>query len=531
MGNFTTRRARAAFLQTLKLVSLTLLAITFLCVLVGDHVSADDAVATPPLNHPSDDALSASAAGATCANDAVVKRIAWLNEDDDLARAAIDALYVRVGRIENEIQAIFIKYRNVGMGDDYIGHLPRVSELYEQEPPLNKEIETLKNRRKADQAEIDALSSKPPCVDRKSAPVAGETNALPPPAPPANPPAPIEPTTNSASTICQHCQWIRIQISDIDEKIAGWERQIATLNKISDLSDPNIQNALKDIANRITALKAKKADLQVQLADCAKHCADAQKKAALKPATPSVPPGTSSGPGTNNNAGSGETTTADSAVAPPGAKKITFPIPFVPCPPDAPKETPVSKPSDKNIERPVLPPNMTLPPAPKDPKDKQDWDDLLLDMQMTEFIGDMDDVWSTAEGIDDAIETANNDLAFDPQDDDARERLEWLEAQRDYYDRWRAYINVKWPRLRIEPRTIRRCYLDPEWLRQFREQVRPAGEHSSDDHYNSLGNFRFGVDLEGGHGDQKDDGDRKYKPLKDDGDRKPKPPMDDKPHD
>src|SRR5262249_18920545 len=110
-----------------------------------------------------------------------------------------------------------------------------------------------------------------------------------------------------AATICHRCEWIKIQIGDIDDKIASWERQIRSINKYSDLSDPNIQNALKDIDSKIAALKAKKADLEAQLVDCKKRCAEAQQQLPPKPAAPPPPGGGSTSPGSGSSAGGSAT--------------------------------------------------------------------------------------------------------------------------------------------------------------------------------------------------------------------------------
>jgi hypothetical protein len=80
-------------------------------------------------------------------------------------------------------------------------------------------------------------------------------------------------THSATGVICHQCEWIATQISDIDDKNNSWERQIRSLSRNSNLSDPKIQAALKDIANKIAALKAKKAALQVKLAECQQRCA------------------------------------------------------------------------------------------------------------------------------------------------------------------------------------------------------------------------------------------------------------------
>jgi hypothetical protein len=97
-------------------------------------------------------------------------------------------------------------------------------------------------------------------------------------------------TTPPASSHCKDCRWIESQIQDIDDRIASWERQTASLNKYGDPHDPGIQNALKDIANKIATLKAKRADLVRQKADCQKKCpAPASQSGVDKPPPPPPP--------------------------------------------------------------------------------------------------------------------------------------------------------------------------------------------------------------------------------------------------
>jgi hypothetical protein len=98
------------------------------------------------------------------------------------------------------------------------------------------------------------------------------------------------------AAVCHHCEWVKIQIGDIDEKIAGWKRQTATLHRVSDLSDPGRQNALNDIANRIAKLEAKKAQLEAELPDCLKRCKEATEEAKAVPPPVTVMPG-GNGPG------------------------------------------------------------------------------------------------------------------------------------------------------------------------------------------------------------------------------------------
>jgi hypothetical protein len=96
-----------------------------------------------------------------------------------------------------------------------------------------------------------------PCAP--SPPPATGPVVAPPPPPPA---------------VCRSCQWIKTQIGDIEDKIAGLQRQIASLNKYSDLSDPRIQGALRDLRDQIAALRMKDERLRAQLLECEQPCVD-----------------------------------------------------------------------------------------------------------------------------------------------------------------------------------------------------------------------------------------------------------------
>ncbi len=265
-----------------------------------------------------------------------------------------------------------------------------------------------------------------------------------------------------AAAICHQCEWIKIQIGDIDDKIASWQRQIRSINKYSDLTDPNIQNALKDIDNKIADLKAKKADLEAQLAECQKRCAEA--KAAQQPPPAPVSPGPLHGPtggggggtgggGTDNGGGTGSDTGGSSG----GSTEPPHHI----CPPNAPSGqfSPASPQGEGGGGKSLLPP--PLPPAPKDKGHRENWNHMLDHMDDAEDWGDPEDVWDVADDIDDAIADAYDELAANPGDADAQARLDWLKGARDYYARWKASIRnmfrhsiwgpFKCPPIEIEP--------------------------------------------------------------------------------
>ena len=116
--------------------------------------------------------------------------------------------------------------------------------------------------------------------------------------PPKATPAPVTPpvaeTPKPAVEVCPKCRSIADQIADIDGKIAGWERQVLSLQK-ANVNDPGIQNALKDIARTITALKATRAQLEAKKTECEKTCKE--KKTERKNETAkTVTPSTGTGP-------------------------------------------------------------------------------------------------------------------------------------------------------------------------------------------------------------------------------------------
>jgi hypothetical protein len=76
-------------------------------------------------------------------------------------------------------------------------------------------------------------------------------------APPAFPQA--KPPPGSAAAICHECEWIRIQIGDIDEKIAAGAPD-RTIHQISNPPIPHPERA-KDIDRLIANLNAQKAAL------------------------------------------------------------------------------------------------------------------------------------------------------------------------------------------------------------------------------------------------------------------------------
>ena len=301
------------------------------------------------------------------------------------------------------------------------------------------------------------------------------------------------PAQNSAAQICHQCEWIKIQIGDIDEKIASWERQIRSITKNSNLADPNIQNALKDIDSKIAALKAKKADLQAKLADCQKRCAQAMQSEP-KPVTPD---GHVQGGGGQGGAGQGGIGT-DSA-----ASSDIRPKPAVQCP--AERGPAVSLPDSSGGAgtstngSPTPGPNR-VPPASKNPNAEDNWNHLLNHMDDAEGPdGDEEDVWEVAADINVAIQDAWDDIYANPFDASALGRLEWLEDQRAYYEDWKAYIRYYSDVFLGKPELIPDCQ-----PKHFHLWITPRREEKSDSGLgNFLGNVTIGVDVGGGHHDDK----------------------------
>jgi hypothetical protein len=233
--------------------------------------------------------------------------------------------------------------------------------------------------------------------------------------------------------VCHQCEWLAIQISDIDDKIASWQRQTASINKYSNLKDPNIQAALKDIANRISALNAKKAKLQAELAECRKRCAALSAPPA--PMTPQSPGSKPTGGGGAGGGTSGGTTTGGTT----GATPTTPPVED-PCPPGT-TSGPKSAGPAGNVY--VPPPVYPLPPLPFDPDDRDEWRHLLWHMRLVDSgFGDSLDLWNVQEDIKDLIDDAYEDLGYNPNNRRAEARLRWLQKQLDFYRRLSAAVRV-----------------------------------------------------------------------------------------
>jgi hypothetical protein len=228
--------------------------------------------------------------------------------------------------------------------------------------------------------------------------------------------------------VCHQCEWLAIQISDIDEKIASWQRQTASINKYSNLADPNIQGALKDIANRISALKAKKAKLEAELAECRKRCA-ALSVPPPAPMTPQTPGGTHTGGGGTGGTAGGTTTGGTTGTTP------TTPPVGEPCPP---------KPSGPKTTGPaagiyVPPPVYPLPPLPLCLDCRDEWVHLLWHMHKVDSgAGDAFDLTDVIWDIEELIDDAYDDLVYNPHDARAEARLHWLYKQLHFYRLWSA---------------------------------------------------------------------------------------------
>ena len=346
-------------------------------------------------------------------------------------------------------------------------------------------------------AQIALIEALPPCVDHNVVPPSDGTNTSPVPPPPANPPPPVEPPTKPMSAICQHCEWLKTQIQDIDDQIAGWQRQDASIRKYSNLSDPKIQNALKDIADKIADLRNKQARLRAELPDCEKKC--------LPPAETLVPPPTP------------PIETPPPPAPPPKKKKEpVFPIP--PPATNGPGDTPPATdgpvcppPGTTGIEPlgPVVVPGQKTPlfvherlsepppPAPTDSIERGSWEGVLRTIHAAEGEdGDVEDVADAVKELADMIEFEEEELQDDRYNEAAAARLAWLRKQYASFKAWDEYEETLHPRLKAYencPRT-----------------TTPPADKKDDSHNsgieNLLGHVTIGVGVGGGdrHGDSHD---------------------------
>jgi hypothetical protein len=242
--------------------------------------------------------------------------------------------------------------------------------------------------------------------------------------------------------VCHQCEWLTVQISDIDAKIASWERQTASLHKYSNLADPNIQNALSDIASTIAKLKGKKQQLQGELAECQKRCAAFSKPPA--PMTPVTPGGgTTGGTGGSGTSGGGKGGGSGGTSA-GGAGPTGTPAVEPPCPPKGP--TGPLTPGQGNANGVYVPPLIfPLPALPKNLLERADWHHLLWHMRMAQsWSGDSLDVSEVLDDMEDLMDDAYRDLALNPSDMAAQARLNWLRKQYDFYRRWEARLQSHW---------------------------------------------------------------------------------------
>ena len=115
-------------------------------------------------------------------------------------------------------------------------------------------------------APAPAVTAGPPATT--SPPPTTKTN---PSAPPAGAPSPT-PVAGKPAAVCPKCRHLADDIAELDTQIAKWERQTASIQRVSDLKDPGIQDALKDIGKKLADLRAKKTALQKEASACEKRC-------------------------------------------------------------------------------------------------------------------------------------------------------------------------------------------------------------------------------------------------------------------
>jgi hypothetical protein len=304
------------------------------------------------------------------------------------------------------------------------------------------------------------------------------------------------PNSADIAQACHKCEWIEIQISDNNEKIASWERQTRTINRISNLSDPNIQNALKDIDNAVAALKARNVALESQLTDCQKHCME-MRQAAAQPVQPTpvadvpTPIGGSAPPPARPAAGNAPG--ANQAVA-GGDNSFSPPSPFdsdPALPPDCPTpQTPATANNATPVRGIAKPGGEThidynpfgpMPPVPAD----ADWQEKDADLTLSVIAIDLGSgdygPMSPSAGIidaasylaDTASHLADDRLAtiaarrkldglneFDGEQQKRMAVASWLRKERLYYNAWNDYLRTeqeKYPNIDVNPAWFQKC--------------------------------------------------------------------------
>ena len=133
--------------------------------------------------------------------------------------------------------------------------------------------------------EMNNKACPPPNNPGVATPPAKTTPETPAVASPPGKTTPGTPAVTSPPTVVKHdpktcpvCRSVAEQVKDIDDRIGSWERQDQTLHKVSNLNDPGIQSALKDIQGKLTELKGKKAALETKKSDCEKKCVPTETK-------------------------------------------------------------------------------------------------------------------------------------------------------------------------------------------------------------------------------------------------------------
>jgi hypothetical protein len=211
------------------------------------------------------------------------------NIESNLPRYGDDEETVRDAIKRGQTDSIdqFTYMRHFGHDGPTLGVTNSPQELLEQ---IVTKIQVYKDRLEQLKKRRDDLSGLPRCPPEPDKATAPPPPVTPPKATPVPVTPPVAATPKPVVKVCPKCRSIADQIADIDGKIAGWERQVLSLHK-SNLNDPGIQNALKDIARTIADLKATRAKLEAKKTECEKTCKEKKterKNETVKTVTPST---------------------------------------------------------------------------------------------------------------------------------------------------------------------------------------------------------------------------------------------------